>query len=144
MKKLGKTGVFLSDCLLLPAILARWHQPVASVVALDPLYWVMCAVSYQCTTTTIEMASKYGALFVVFFLHATPLSPGMIRRKYSPDGGVQWLLVKPWTPFIGQCMRHCTSASSRPSKRVSTVVYCFASSILTSTITVDDRGVILI
>jgi hypothetical protein len=93
MKKLGKPGVFLSDCLLLPAILAQWCQPVASVVALDPLYWAMRAVLYRRTTTAIKMASKYGALFVVFFLHATPLSAGMIRSKYLPDGGVQWLIV---------------------------------------------------
>jgi hypothetical protein len=88
MKKLGKTGVFLSNCLLLPAILARWHQTVASLVALDPLYWAIHAVSYRRTTTAIKMASKYGAFSVVFFLHATPLSAEMIWSKYSPDGGV--------------------------------------------------------
>jgi hypothetical protein len=54
----------------------------------------MRMVLYWRTTTAIEMTSKYGALFVVFFLHATPLSAGMIRSKYLPDGGVQWLLVK--------------------------------------------------
>ncbi len=79
-----------------------------------------------------------------FFLHATPLSAGMIRSKYLPDGGVQWLLVKPWTPSIGQCTRHCTGTSSQPSKQVATVVYCFALLILTSTITVDNRVVIII
>jgi hypothetical protein len=90
MKKLGKTGVFLSDCLLSPAILAWWRQPVASIVALlDPLYQAMRAVSYRRTTTAIKTASKYGAFFVVFFLHAAPLSAGMIRSEYLPDGGVQ-------------------------------------------------------
>ncbi len=101
-------------------------------------------VSYRRTTTAIEMASKYGAFFVIFFLHATPLSDGMIRSKYSPDGGVQWLLVKPWTLSSRQCMQHCTAASSQLSNRVTTVVYCFASLISTSTITVDNGVVILI
>ncbi len=45
-----------------------------------------------------EMASKYGALFVVFFLHATLLSAWMIQSKYLPGGSIQWLLVKHWTP----------------------------------------------
>ncbi len=143
-EKTRKNWRFLSDCLLSPAILARWHQPVAFIVALDPLYWVIHVVLYRRTTTAIEMASKYGALFIIFFLHATLSSAGMIRSKYLPDGGVQWLLVKPWTPFTGQCMRHCTGASSRPSKWVAMVVYCFASLISTLTITVDNRVVILI
>jgi hypothetical protein len=139
-----KNQRFLSDCLLLPAIPAWWHQPVASVVALDFLYWAMRAVSYRGTTTAIKMASKYGGLSVICFLHATPLSTRMIQRKYLPDGGIQWLLVKPWTPSIGQCTRHCTVTSLRPLKQVAMVVYCFASSISTSTITVDNRVVILI
>ncbi len=136
--------VFLSDCLLSPAILAWWCQPVASVIALDPLYQAMRMVLYRGTTTAIKMASKYGALFVVFFLHATPLSARMIQRKYSLNGGIQLLLVKPWTPSIRQCTRHCTDTSLRPSKQVTTVVYCFALLIWTSTITVDNRVVILI
>ncbi len=82
--------------------------------------------------------------FCLFFLHATPLSAGMIQSKYLPNGGVQWLLVKPWTPSIGRCMQHCTGASSWPSKWVAMVVYCFALLILTSIITVDNRVVILI
>ena len=143
-EKTRKNEQFLSDCLLSPAILARWHQPSSSVLALDPLYQAMCAVLYRRTTMAIKMASKYGALFIVFLLHATPLSDGMIRSEYLPNGGVQWLLVKLWIPSIRRCTRHCTGVSSRPSKRVATVVYCFASSISTSTITVDNIVVILI
>jgi hypothetical protein len=144
IKKTRKNWRFLSNCLLLHAILARWHQPVASIIALDPLYWAMHAVLYRRTTSAIKTASKYGAFFVVFFLHATLMSAGMIQSKYLPDGGVQWLLVKPWTPFTGQCTRHCTGTSSRPSKRVATDVYCFALLNSTLTITVDNRVVILI
>ena len=58
-------------------MLARWHQLVASVIALDPLHWVMLAVWYLRTTTAIEMANKNGTFF--------------IQREYSPDGSIQWL-----------------------------------------------------
>jgi hypothetical protein len=36
--------------------------------------------------------------------------------KYSPDGRVQWFLVKPWTSSIGRCMWYCTGALPQPSK----------------------------
>ncbi len=45
------------------------------------------------------------------------------RSKYSPDGGVQWLLVKHWTSSIGQCMQYCTGAPPRPSKWPAKWVY---------------------
>jgi hypothetical protein len=91
-----------------------------------------------------QNGQQVWCFFVIYFLHATPLSTGMIQSEYLPDGGVQWLLVKPWTLSIGQCMQHCTGTSLGLSKRVATVVYCFALLILTSTITVDNRVVILI
>jgi hypothetical protein len=40
---------------------------VALVVALGPVYRVMCAVSYLLTAMAIEPASKYGAFFIFFF-----------------------------------------------------------------------------
>ncbi len=142
-EKTRKNWCFLSDCLLLPAILAQWHQPVASIIALDPFYQAMCLYH----TGAPPQPSKWPAsmlLFSFFFLHATLLSNGMIRSKYLPNGSVQWLLVKHWTPSIKQCMRHCTGASSQPSKQDTIVVYCFALLILALTITVDNRVVILI
>ena len=39
---------------------------MALVVALGPVYRVMCAVSYLLTAMAIEPASKYGAFFVIF------------------------------------------------------------------------------
>jgi hypothetical protein len=30
--------------------------------------------------------------------------------QYLPNGSVQWLLPKPWTSSIGQCVRYCTGA----------------------------------
>jgi hypothetical protein len=41
---------------------------------------------------------------------------GYYWLQYSPSGGVQWLLPKPWTYFIRQCTRYHTSALPRPSK----------------------------
>ncbi len=38
------------------------------------------------------------------------------RSKYSPDGGVYWLLWKPWTSSIGRCAWYSTAASWWPSK----------------------------
>ena len=76
----------LLDCPLSPAILAKWWQLVASVVALDPLHWAMCLVSYWHITMASKMACKYGAIFV-FFWHATRQSSGLIQRKSS---GFKW------------------------------------------------------
>ena len=62
---------------------------------------------------------------LLFSLHTTLLSAGAIRCEYLPDGGVQWLWVKPWTPSIGRCNRHCTGASAWPSKQVASEVHSF-------------------
>ena len=45
------------------------------------------------------------------------------QSKCSPDGAIQWLLVKPWTSSIGRCARYCTAASQWPSKRPALLVY---------------------
>ncbi len=45
--------------------------------------------------------------------------------QYLPNGGIQWLLPKPWTSSIGQCAWYCTCAPSRPSKRPwRLVIFC--------------------
>ena len=51
--------------LFLAAILARWRQPVSSVVALDPSIGLRL-VPYRRITAASETASKYGAFFVIF------------------------------------------------------------------------------
>ncbi len=61
------------------AILDQWHQPVASVIALDPLHWKMCTVSYRRTTMAFKMANKYGTFFD-FCLFAYNL---VVRRGYT-------------------------------------------------------------
>ena len=45
-------------------------------VALDPLYWAMCAVSYLLSATSIETAGKYGAFFIFFFACDPVISRG--------------------------------------------------------------------
>jgi hypothetical protein len=39
------------------------------------------------------------------------------RPQYLPNGGIQWLLVKPWTSSSGRYTQYCTCAPPRPSKR---------------------------
>ena len=77
---------------ILAAVLAQWRRPVASIVSLDPLSWVISLALYWRTATVSETADKYGA-FCRFFLDATLTlsSAGVIRSEYSPDDGVQWL-----------------------------------------------------
>ena len=36
---------------------------------------------------------------------------GAILRRHSPDSGIQWLPVKPWTCSIGRCAPRRTAAS---------------------------------
>ena len=49
--------------------------------------------------------------------------------EWLPDGGDQWLLVKPWNFSIRQCTRYCTCASQLPStwpaKRGNSLHHCF-------------------
>ncbi len=81
------------QALLLATILAHRHQPVASHVALDPLHWAMCLVSYWNITMASETASKYGAFFVDFF-QPTLAAASAVQSKFLPDSRIQWLLVK--------------------------------------------------
>jgi len=45
--------------------LARWWHPVASIEALDVLYWVMRPASYRCIAMAIEITSDSPAFFAV-------------------------------------------------------------------------------
>ncbi len=88
----------ISDGLLLAAILVRRRQPVASGIALDPLRRSMRWVTYRRTDRASETADKYGTFSYFFNGIWTRCPSGAIRPKYSPNGGVQWLRMKPWTP----------------------------------------------
>jgi hypothetical protein len=85
-EKTGKTGVFLSDCLLLPTILAQWHQPVASVVALDPLYQVMRAVFVPAHHHGHQNGQQVWCSFRCFFLACNPV----VRRDDTEQILARW------------------------------------------------------
>jgi hypothetical protein len=118
MKKLEKTRKKMSGFDISAAILSRRRQPVASEIALDPLRRSMRLVTYRRTDRASETTCKYDT-FLSFLFGIRPRRPsGAIRSEYSPDGGVQWLRVKPWTPSIGRCRRCRAGASTRASKRL--------------------------
>ena len=85
----------MSDGLLSAAILARRRRPVASGIALDPLRRAMRSVTYRRTNKASETADKYGIFLSFFYGIRTRCPSGAIRPKYLPNGGVQWLRVKP-------------------------------------------------
>ena len=85
----------MSDGLLSAALLAQRRRPVASLIALDLLRRSMRLVTYRRTDRASETTCKYDT-FSSFFFGIQPRCPsGAIRPEYSPDGGVQWLRVKP-------------------------------------------------
>ena len=85
----------MSDGLLSAALLARRRRPVASLIALDLLRRSMRLVTYRRTDRASETTCKYDT-FLSFLFGIRPRRPsGAIPPEYSPDGGVQWLRVKP-------------------------------------------------
>ncbi len=46
----------------------------------------------------------------------TSAAAGPMRCRHLPNGGIQWLLVKPGMCSIRQCILHHTTASAWPSK----------------------------
>jgi hypothetical protein len=109
----------IGDRLLLSvAIPARWQRPVASIKALNLLYWAMRTVSYWCIAMARETASKLGTFFIVVLFAVALAAAGAIQSKYSSIGGIQWLLAKLWTYNIFQCTQHYTGASAGLSKWV--------------------------
>jgi hypothetical protein len=72
MKKLGKNRLLRDQLHLSATILVWWRQPVASVIALNPLFWAMCTVRYRRIAMAIGMASNHCAFFV-FFVACDPV-----------------------------------------------------------------------
>ncbi len=68
---------------------------MASLIALDPLRRSMRLVTYRRTDRASETADKYGTFSYFFNGVRTRRSSGAILPEYLPDGGVQWLHVKP-------------------------------------------------
>ncbi len=116
MKKLQKKRKNTDRWPISAALLARRCRPVASLIALDPLRRSMRLVTYRRTNRASKTADKYGTFLYFFNGIQTRRPSGAIRPDYSPDRGVQWLRVKPWTPSIGRCWRCCAGASARASK----------------------------
>jgi hypothetical protein len=80
----------MSQMPLSAAILARRRQPVASLIALDPLRRLMRLVTYRRTDRASKTADKYGT-FLLFFLAFDPaVRPG----RYAPN-------TRPMTAFSG-------------------------------------------
>jgi hypothetical protein len=71
--------------------------------ATNLLHRAMRAVYYRRIAITIEMAIKVGIFCIIAVLIVALAAAGTIRSEWSPDGGVQWLLVKPWSCCIGRC-----------------------------------------
>jgi len=74
----------------------------------------------------IETASKVGTCCIIIVLIVSLAAAGAIRSEYLPDGGVQWLPVKPWSIGIGRCTPYRTGAPPWPSKWPTTEVHLFA------------------
>ncbi len=70
----------MSQMPLSAAILARRRQPVASVIALDPLCRSMRLVTYRRTNRASETADKYGT-FSSFFA----CDPAVRLGQYGPN-----------------------------------------------------------
>ncbi len=123
IKKLGKNQRIGDRLLLSVALRARWQRPVASIEALNLLYWAMRAVLYRRIAMARETASKLGTFFIVVLFAVALAAAGAIQSKYSSIGGIQWLLAKLWTYDICRCTHHYNGASAGLSKWVATEVF---------------------
>ena len=73
-----------------------------------------------------QMAIKVSTFCIVVLFAVTLVAAGVIHSQYLPDGGIQWLLLKPWSYCIGRCAPYRFNVSSRPSKWPATEVHSFA------------------
>jgi hypothetical protein len=96
-KKLGKKRHIGDQLLLLVTIRTPWQQPVASVEALNLLYWAMRTVLYWRIPMARETARKLGTFFIIVLFAVALAAAGGIQSKYSSNGDIQWLLAKLWT-----------------------------------------------
>ena len=105
MKKLGKHQCMRDRLLLLAAILARWRQPVASVVAPNLLYQVMRLVSYQRIAMAIKTTREYGNFCWLMLCLLWPWQPlgqyGASRRPMAASSGFRYC---PWHPPGGNAL----------------------------------------
>jgi hypothetical protein len=74
----------------------------------------------------IKMASKVGTYCIIVVFIVALVAAGATRREYLPDGGVQWLLLKPWTCCIKRCAPYRIGAPPWQSKWPVDEVHLFA------------------
>jgi hypothetical protein len=75
-----KSGVGMSDWVILEQVLVRWRRLVASLKAMDLLHRGILTVSYQCIAMAIEAASKVSVFCIVVVL-SLKFAPPLIQRK---------------------------------------------------------------
>ena len=97
-------------------VLARWWHLEAIRTALGLLHHAMCAVSYCCIAMANKTTSKVGTFCIVVLLIVALAAARAIRREYSPNSGVRWLPVKPWSCWKGRCAPYCSNAYAWPLK----------------------------
>ena len=107
---------------ILERVLARWWRLVAFMKSTNLLHQAVCAVSYRCIATAIDMASKVGTCCIVNSFAVALAAARAMRSEYLPNGGIQWLPVKPWLCFIGRCAPYGTDALPWQSKWPATEV----------------------
>jgi hypothetical protein len=73
----------------------------------------------------IEMVIKVDTFCTLVLFAVTLAATGAIQSQLSPNGGVQWLLVKPWLCCIRRCRMYHFNASARPFKWPATEVHLF-------------------
>ena len=96
--------------------------------------------SFRVTKAARLQVKKYNNLklkilvIVSVLCFATNLSTiaaaGAVRRRHSPDGGIQWLHMKHWMCSIGRCALHHTNRFALQSKLPAIQLHFSSSSIL--------------
>ncbi len=70
----------------------------------------------------------------------TLAAAGAMRCRHLPNGGIQWLLVRPGMCFIRRCIPHCTATSAWPPKLPAIHLHFLLSSIsLLATTVANDH-----
>jgi hypothetical protein len=91
MKKLGKTGVSVTDCNFWPQY---WPDGSDQCFQLKPWITSIWQCARYCTGASARLSKRLAIMvhFLIVVLFAVALAAaGAIWCEYSPGGGVQWL-----------------------------------------------------
>ncbi len=117
MKKLGKKHRMHDQFHILAAVLAQWRRPVASIVSLDPLSWVISLALYWRTATVSETADKYGPFCRFFWMRPWPCH---LQARYganthpmmvSSSSGFEWSPGPPPLVDDAASLQHISAAT---------------------------------